>query len=56
MFNFGSTDSGTVVTFGVGARYRFTDHIQMGAGYEFPITEREDLFDWRTNVDFVLTF
>ncbi len=56
VFNFGSTDSGTVVTMGLGARYKFNNHIQMGAGYEFPITEREDLFDWRTNVDFVFTF
>lgn len=56
MVNFGSTASGTVVTLGAGVRYKFNDHFQMGAGYEFPITEREDLFDWRTNFDMVITF
>ena len=54
--NFGSTDSGTVVTLGAGARYIFNKHLQIGAGYEFPITEREDLFGWRTNFDMVITF
>lgn len=56
LVNFGSTDSGTVVTVGVGARYRLNRHFQLGAGYEFPVTEREDLFDWRTNFDMVISF
>ena len=54
--NFGSTDSGSVVTLGAGARYKINDHVQVGAGYEFPITDREDLFNWRTNFDMVITF
>jgi hypothetical protein len=56
LVNFGSTDSGHVVTMGVGARYKFNSHFQLGAGYEFPVTEREDLFDWRTNFDMVISF
>ena len=54
--NFGSTDSGSVVTLGAGARYKFNKHVQLGAGYEFPITDREDIFNWRTNFDLVITF
>ena len=54
--NFGSTASGSVVTLGLGARYKFNNHVQVGAGYEFPITDREDLFNWRTNFDLVITF
>ncbi|GJL77649.1 MAG: hypothetical protein NPINA01_06380 [Nitrospinaceae bacterium] len=54
--NFGSTDSGTVVTLGVGARYKFNRHIQMGAGYEKSVSGQKDLFDWRTNVDFVISY
>ena len=56
LVNFGSTDSGHVVTMGVGARYKINSHFQLGAGYEFPVTEREDLFDWRTNFDMVISF
>lgn len=54
--NFGSTDSGTVVTLGAGARYKFNKHIQMGAGYERAVSGQKDLFDWRTNVDFVISY
>lgn len=54
--NFGSTDSGTVATIAAGARYRLTDHIQFGAAYEAPITDREDIFDWRIYVDAVLSY
>lgn len=56
LINFGSTDSGTVVTFAGGARYRFNDHVQMGIGYETPITDREDIINWKLAVDFVFTY
>lgn len=55
LVNFGSTDSGTVITGAVGARYRFTDNIQMGLGYETPLTDREDIMDWRVYVDLVFS-
>jgi len=54
--NFGSTDSGTVVTLAGGARYKFNNHIQMGAGYEHAISGQRDLVDWRTNVDLVISY
>ena len=54
--NFGSTDSGTVVTFGVGARYRVSDHLILGVAYETPLTDLEDIMNWRVYVDAVITF
>ena len=54
--NFGATSSGTVATIAAGARYRFNDNVQIGVGYETPITDREDIMDWRVYVDLVLSF
>jgi len=55
LVNFGSTDSGTVATFGVGARYRLTDQLHFGAAYEIPVTGREDIIDQRVTVDVIVT-
>ena len=56
LVNFGSTDSGTVVTLAGGFRYRFSPHIQMGAGYESTVTGRKDLLDDRIYVDLVISY
>jgi hypothetical protein len=56
LINFGSVDSGTVITFAGGARYKFNNHLQLGAGYEMPITDRKDIMDWRTYVDLVISY
>ncbi len=56
LVNFGATSSGTVATIAGGARYRFNDNVQIGVGYETPITDREDIMDWRVYVDLVLSF
>ena len=56
LVNFGSIDSGTVITFAGGARYKINDHLQFGAGYEFPLTDRKDIMDWRTYMDIVLSY
>jgi hypothetical protein len=54
LVNFGSTDSGTVATFGFGARYRLTDYLHFGAAYEVPMTGREDIIDRRVTVDMII--
>lgn len=54
--NFGSTSSGTVVTLAGGARYKFNNHVQIGAGYEHSVSARRDLVDWRTNLDLVISY
>lgn len=40
----------------MGFRYKFTDHVQLGVGYETPLTEQKDLLLWRTNLDLVIHF
>ncbi len=54
--NFGSTASSHVVSGTVGFRYRFTDHVMLGVGYETALTEQKDLLEYRTNLDLVLHF
>jgi hypothetical protein len=54
--NFGSTSSKLVVTGNFGARYKFSNHVQVGLGYEVPLTKKKDLIDWRTTMDLVLHF
>ena len=56
LIHFGSTDSGTVITLAGGLRFRANEHIQLGLGYETPITDREDILNWRVYVDLVLSF
>lgn len=56
VLNFGSDSRDTTVTVGGGLRYRINDHIQLGAGAETPITDRDDtIFDYRVYVDLVLS-
>lgn len=57
LINLGATDpDGTVITGAFGLRYAATDALSLGAGYEIPITSREDLFDDRITIDIVLGF
>jgi hypothetical protein len=56
LFNFGNTSSGTVVTLGAGARVRFNDFLLIGAGFEMPVTSREDIVNFRVLADAVVQF
>lgn len=56
VINFGTTESGTVVTLAGGARYRFNDHLQLGIGYEAPVTDREDIINWKIAADLVISY
>jgi len=53
--NIGCSNCGTVMTVAGGLRYRATDHILLGAGYEKSV-KRDDIFDWRTYVDVIVHF
>ncbi|MCB0323556.1 MAG: hypothetical protein KDD69_08280 [Bdellovibrionales bacterium] len=55
LVNFGSagSDGSTVVTLGVGGRYRAAEWLDLGASYEFPLTDREDIFAWRMTFDLI---
>lgn len=53
LVNFGSTDAGTVVTMAFGGRYIVSKHIQVGAGYEFPVSDDDDIIDHKIYFDLV---
>jgi hypothetical protein len=56
LVNFGSTGRDTTVTAAGGVRYRFTDHVQIGTGFEAPMTDDEGtLMEWRVYADLVLS-
>jgi len=60
LFNLGaenSDDNESIVTLGLGLRCRLTDALDLGASYEFPLTdEEENLMDTRLTVDLVWRF
>jgi len=56
LVNFGSTAAGTVIAAAVGARYRLAKWLLLGVGYERPLTDREDLLDWRVYTDLIVHF
>lgn len=60
LINFGSAndkDNQDTVTLAAGARYILTDNVNIGAAYEFPLTDEEDgLTDSRLTLDLVWTF
>lgn len=55
LVNLGSTDAGgeSVATVALGARYRVTDTVDVGAVGEFPVTSRNDILDWRVTTDLI---
>ncbi|MDY6838477.1 MAG: transporter [Thermodesulfobacteriota bacterium] len=60
LFNLGSEhgdDDETIVTLGLGLRYRLMETLDLGASFEFPLTDdEENLMDTRTTVDLVWRF
>lgn len=56
VFNFGSTNAGTVASVAGGFRYQLLDNLMLGAAAEVPVTDRQDLTNWRVTADAVLTF
>jgi hypothetical protein len=56
LVNFGTKSAGTVITGAVGLRYQLTEKIQLGAAYERPLTNRQDILGSRVYVDLVLRY
>ena len=58
LFNFGSTaiSGHDDLSMAVGARYKFTERLQAGAAYEFPLSGRRDLLDFRFTFDVIFRF
>lgn len=54
LVNLGSNDADTVITFAPGVRVRLMDNVDYGFAFEMPLTDDEDLMDWRITNDFVI--
>lgn len=59
LINFGSSESGsnTLVTGTVGGRYKFSDSLNWGLGYQFPIGSGDgsNFLDWRFTTDLIMS-
>jgi hypothetical protein len=58
LFNFGAqgTSGNNTFTTAVGLRYKYNEHLQAGAAYEFPIGGHRDLLDYRLTFDIILRY
>ncbi len=58
LINFGATNvSGrNLVTLATGARYKFSEYVQVGGAFEFPLTDQKDLLDFRFTLDLILRY
>ena len=57
LINFGGQAKGHgLLTWALGARFKFTEHAQVGAAFEFPIAGPRDIFQYRLTVDFILRY
>jgi len=57
-FNFGSTNvaGNNVATLAFGTKYKPSGNLEIGLAYEFPITERKDVFEDRLTVDVIFRY
>jgi hypothetical protein len=58
LFNFGSmgVSGNSTTTMAVGARYKFSERLQAGAAYEFPLGGHRDLLDYRFTFDLIFRY
>jgi len=56
LVSIGGSEPSSVVTFAAGSRYKITDHVMAGIAYEFPLTDDEDILDWRLTADLVIYY
>lgn len=54
LVNLGCRNPNTIITFAPGVRVRLTDNVDYGFAFEMPLTDEEDLMDWRVTNDFVI--
>jgi hypothetical protein len=58
LFNFGSVGvaGNDIVTQAVGIKYKRNSHRELGAAYEFPLTDRKDVIDGRFTLDWIFRY
>jgi hypothetical protein len=58
LYNFGARNvsGNNFLSLALGGRYRVSDHLQFGAGVEFPISGRHDLMELRITADMIIRY
>lgn len=58
VINFGASavDDKTSLNLGVGLRYRFTEFVDAGVGWQFDVLDNDDVYGWRITTDLIFTF
>jgi hypothetical protein len=58
LFNFGArgTSGNNTFTMATGLRYKYNEHLQAGAAYEFPLGGHRDLLDYRLTFDIIFRY
>jgi len=58
LFNFGSEGVSGIgtLTIAPGVRYKFTENMQAGIAFEFPLVSAKDLVEFRMTIDFILRY
>ena len=54
LVNLGAKSPDTIVTIAPGFRFRLHKNVDFGAAFEVPMTDAEDLMDWRITTDFLI--
>lgn len=52
----GGSEPSSVITFAAGGRYKIMNHLMAGVAYEIPLTDDEDILDWRITADLVIPY
>ncbi|MBA4186519.1 MAG: hypothetical protein C0467_00730 [Planctomycetaceae bacterium] len=54
LFNFGGQVKNTgMLTAAIGARYKFSECVQLGGAFEFPLAGPKDIFQYRATIDLI---
>jgi len=56
LVSIGGSNVSSVVSFAVGSRFKIMDHLMVGIAYEIPLTDDEDILDWRLTTDLVIYY
>lgn len=56
LFNFGSRQSGTWASLGIGGRFKLNDHWMFGAAGEIPVTSEQNITEFRLTLDTIFKF
>jgi len=56
LFSTGAENPASVITFAAGSRFKLGKNLLAGVAYEIPLTDDEDILDWRLTADLVIRY